>query len=180
MPTSRIFRSDAAYFFLVIILLFSGIQRTWPQSIGGGLRGTVTDLSGAVIPNANLILKSQGTDAVRTTKSSGDGLYSFTDIEPGLYTMNVSATGFEEKHFAQVTFVLNEIRELNVTLSAGAVNQIVDVQADQTSVVSQQTSVGTLIDGAKIRDLPLNGRDFQNLIFLAPGANRTASGTGQG
>ncbi|HEX3966526.1 MAG TPA: carboxypeptidase regulatory-like domain-containing protein [Edaphobacter sp.] len=172
--------SKASSLLLVFFLLVSGAHEGWSQSIGGGLRGTVTDQSGAVIPNANLTLKSQGTDAVRSTKSTGDGLYSFSDIEPGPYTLNVAATGFEEKHFAQVTFVLNEIRELNVTLAAGAVNQVVEVQADQTSVVSQQTSVGTLIDGDKIRDLPLNGRDFQNLIFLAPGANRSAGGTNQG
>jgi hypothetical protein len=180
MLNSRISRSNVSSLFLVLLLLVGGMQKVWSQSIGGGLRGVVTDQSGAVIPNANLTLKSQGTGAVRSTKSTSDGLYSFSDIEPGPYTLNVSATGFEEKHFAQVTFILNEIRELNVTLSAGAVNQVVEVQADQTSIVSQQTSVGTLIDGDKIRDLPLNGRDFQNLIFLAPGANRTASGTGQG
>jgi hypothetical protein len=180
MSSLRIFRANAFFFFLVLILLVGGQQIARSQSIGGGLRGAVTDQSGAVIPNANLTLKSQGTGAVRSTKSTGDGLYSFSDIEPGPYTLNVSVPGFEEKHFAQVTFVLNEIRELNVTLAAGQVSQVVEVQADQTSIVSQQTSVGTLIDGDKIRDLPLNGRDFQNLIFLAPGANRSAGGTNQG
>ena len=180
MSNLRISRLSTSSLLLVLILLVGGMPMAWSQSIGGGLRGVVTDQSGAVIPDANLILKSQGTGAVRSTKSTSDGLYSFSDIEPGPYTLNVSAKGFEEKHFAQVTFILNEIRELNVTLAAGAVNQVVEVQADQTSIVSQQTSVGTLIDGDKIRDLPLNGRDFQNLIFLAPGANRTASATGQG
>ena len=181
MPNLRITRLNAIYFLLSFILLLGGVRQVWSQAaIGGGLRGAVTDQSGAVNPGAELTLKSPGTDAVRTQKATSGGLYSFRDIDPGIYTLTVMAPGFQEKRFAQVTFVLNEIRELNVMLAAGEVNQIVEVQADQTSIVSQQTSVGTLIDGAKIRELPLNGRDFQNLTFLAPGANRTASGTGQG
>jgi hypothetical protein len=181
MTSLRISRSNASHFLLVFLFLLCGLQQAWSQAaIGGGLRGVVTDLSGAVIPDAELILKSPGTGAVRTQKATSGGLYSFRDIDPGLYTLTVTAPGFQEKHFAQVTFVLNEIRELNVMLAAGEVSQVVEVQSDQTSIVSQQTSVGTLIDGARIRELPLNGRDFQNLTFLAPGANRTASGTGQG
>jgi Carboxypeptidase regulatory-like domain/TonB-dependent Receptor Plug Domain len=181
MLNLRISRSNATYFLLGFIFLLCGARQVWSQAaIGGGLRGVVTDLSGAVIPGAELTLKSPGTDAVRTQKATGEGLYSFRDMDPGIYTLTVTAPGFQEKHFAQVTFVLNEIRELNVTLAAGEISQVVEVQSDQTSIVSQQTSVGTLIDGEKIRELPLNGRDFQNLTFLAPGASRTASSTGQG
>jgi hypothetical protein len=174
-------RLTSAYIFPVVLLLLNGPQKMWSQAaIGGGLRGVVTDPSGAVISGADLTLRSPGTDAARTQKSTASGLFSFRDIDPGLYTLTVSATGFRETRFEKVTFVLNEIRELNVTLTAGEISQTVEVQSDQASIVSQQTTVGTLIDGAKIRDLPLNGRDFQNLVFLAPGANRTASGTGQG
>jgi len=180
MPALKTPHSNAKYSLLGFILLLSAIQ-AWPQAAtGGGLRGVVTDLSGAVISNAELVLKSPGTDAVHTQKSTADGLYSFRDIAPGVYTLTVRATGFQEKRFEQVTFVLNEIHELNVSLAIGEVSQVVEVQADQTSIVSQQTSVGTLIDGSRIRELPLNGRDFENLVFLAPGASRTASGTGQG
>jgi hypothetical protein len=181
MSNLRTHRLSTPYLLLVVLILLNGPRQIWSQAaIGGGLRGAVTDATGAVISGANLSLRSPGTDAVRTQKSTASGLYSFRDIDPGVYTLTVSAPGFQETRFDKVTFVLNEIRELNIALTAGEISQTVDVQADQASIVSQQTSVGTLIDGAKIRELPLNGRDFQNLVFLAPGANRTASGTGQG
>ncbi len=180
MPALKTPHSNTKYFLLGFILLLSSIQAWSQAATGGGLRGEVTDLSGAVIPDAELVLKSPGTGALQTQKSTANGLYSFRDIAPGVYTLTISAAGFQEKRFDQVTFVLNEIHELNVTLTVGEVSQVVEVQADQTSIVSQQTSVGTLIDGARIRELPLNGRDFENLVFLAPGAVRTASGTGQG
>ena len=89
MLNLRIFRTNASSLFPVFVLLVGGLQTALSQSIGGGLRGAVTDQSGAVIPNANLTLKSQGTDAVRSTKSTGDGLYSFSDIEPGPYTLRL-------------------------------------------------------------------------------------------
>jgi hypothetical protein len=181
MQISQVVRHHRSFSLLILIFLLCCGQQAWSQAaIGGGIRGVVTDPTGAIIPGAQLTLKSIGTNAVRVQKATAEGLYAFRDIDPGLYSLSVTAPGFEEKHFDRVTFVLNEIRELNVTLAAGSVNQIVDVQADETSIVSQETSVGTLIDGPKIVNLPLNGRDFQNLTFLAPGASRTASSTGQG
>ncbi|QHN02900.1 TonB-dependent receptor plug [Granulicella sp. WH15] len=177
----RIIRSFVAPAVLAVTLSVGGVGHMLAQAaIGGGLRGAIVDASGASIPDATIVLKSTGTGAVHTLKASSAGLFSVRDIDPGVYSMSVTSPGFQEKRFAQVTFVLNEIRELNVTLSAGSVSEVVEVQAEQTSVVSQETSVGTLIDGAKIRDLPLNGRDFQSLVFLAPGATRTVSSTGQG
>jgi hypothetical protein len=181
MQALQIVRRHRSFSLLILFLLLYCGKQAWSQAaIGGGMRGVVSDATGAIIPGAELTLKSVGTDTVRVQKATAEGLYAFRDMDPGIYSLTVTAPGFQEQHFDKVTFVLNETRELNVTLSAGSVNQVVDVQADQTSIVSQETSVGTLIDSAKIVDLPLNGRDYQNLTFLAPGASRTASSTGQG
>jgi len=118
-------------FALLVLFLMSASVRVWSQAaIGGGLRGVVTDPSGAVITGAKLILKSPGTNAERTQTSSNEGLYAFRDIDPGIYTLSVSAPGFQEKRFAKVTFVLNEIRELNVAMATGEVSEVVEVAAD--------------------------------------------------
>jgi Carboxypeptidase regulatory-like domain/TonB-dependent Receptor Plug Domain len=153
----------------------------WSQgSTVGGLRGSVTDTTGAVLPGATLKLTAADTGATRTQNANGTGQYSFSDMLPGNYSLTVSAQGFQEKRFTSVTIILNEARELNVPLSAGSTDQFVEVNGDAASVVTLQTSVGTLINEKNITELPLNGRDFQNLVFLAPGASRSAGGTGQG
>ncbi|MFP5227326.1 MAG: carboxypeptidase regulatory-like domain-containing protein, partial [Acidobacteriota bacterium] len=157
------------------------MPRAWSQgSTAGGLRGVVTDTTNAVVSNAALTLTENGTGSVRRQLTNSVGQYAFTDVAPGTYSLQVTAQGFSEKRFTTVTVVLNETRELNVTLDPGAVSQVVEVQGEAASVVTLQTNVGTLIDDKKVEELPLNGRDFQNLIFLAPGASRSAGGTGQG
>ena len=170
--------------FPVVLGLAPGIGLTpsaWSQAAtGGSLRGVVTDATGALLKGATLKLTSPGTQAVRTQVANGAGQYSFVNIEPGLYTLEIAATGFQSTQYEKVTVILNETRELNVALAAGGDNQTVEVRGDQASIVTLETQVGSIIDEQQIKELPLNGRDFQNLVFLAPGASRTASGTGQG
>ncbi len=153
----------------------------WAQgSINGGLRGVVTDASGAAIPRATLTLTSLNTGATHQLATTSAGEYSFTEIMPGGYKLTVASPGFQEKDYEQITIVLNETHELNVSLATGEVNTVVQVTGDVATIVSLETSVGTLIDSRQIVELPLNGRDFQNLIVLSPGTVRTASGEGQG
>jgi hypothetical protein len=181
MPLFLNFRPNALKFLIVFLLFSFGMEQAWPQAATGGtLRGVVTDATGALLGGAALKLTDPGTQAVRTQVANGAGQYSFSNIEPGVYTLSVSAIGFQETRYDKVTVILNETRELNISLAAGSVSQVVEVQSDQASIVSLDTKVGTIIDEQKIKELPLNGRDFQNLVFLAPGASRTASGTGQG
>ena len=170
--------------FAPILALFLGMVAPnigWAQgSINGGLRGVVTDSTGAAIPGTDLKLISLGTGAVHSQTASGTGEYSFTEIAPGNYRLSVAGKGFQRKDYTQITIVLNETHELNVALDAGEVTTVVEVTGDVSTVVSLDTSVGSIIDSKQILDLPLNGRDFQNLIILTPGAVRTASGENQG
>src|ERR1700723_2121323 len=170
--------------FAPILALFLGMVAPnigWSQgSINGGLRGVVTDSTGAAIPGTDLKLISLGTGAVHSQTASGTGEYSFTEIAPGNYRLSVAGKGFQRKDYTQITIVLNETHELNVALDAGEVTNVVEVTGDVSTVVSLDTSVGSIIDSKQILDLPLNGRDFQNLIILTPGAVRTASGENQG
>jgi Carboxypeptidase regulatory-like domain/TonB-dependent Receptor Plug Domain len=181
MQCSQRFLSHGIAVFFLLMGIFVLLPQGWSQgSTAGGLRGSVTDTTGALVPGATLRLTASDTGAVRTQVVNGTGQYSFSDMLPGNYTLFVSAEGFQEKRFTTVTIILNETRELNVVLTAGAVSEVVEVHGDAASVVTLQTTVGTLIDESKIKELPLNGRDFQNLVFLAPGAVRSAGGTGQG
>ena len=166
---------------LVLLLLVAPCQRAWSQAqTGGGLRGTVKDTSGAMLAAGTVHLLDPATGTERVQQLNGAGQFTFSDIPPGTYTLRVESPGFQSQVFQRVEFILNEVRELNVVLTPGSVTQQVEVQSDQASIVTLQTEVGSLIDEQRIKELPLNGRDFQNLIYLAPGATRSAGGTGQG
>src|SRR5579862_9846537 len=170
-------------FLTLLVVLLSALpwNLAWSQAqTGGGLRGTVRDPSGAVLANGAVHLLDPATGTERISKLNGSGQFTFSDVPPGLYTLRIDSPGFQSQIFDKVEFILNQVRELNVTLTAGGVTQQVEVRADQASIVTLQTEVGTLIDEQRIKELPLNGRDFQNLIYLAPGATRSAGGTGQG
>ena len=181
--TSRRTSYDRGSFLILLaaLLLFVPCNLGWSQAqTGGGLRGTVRDPSGAVLPAGTVHLLDPATGTDRVQKLNGLGQFTYSDVPPGLYTLRVESPGFQSQIFEKVEFILNEVRELNVTLTAGSVTQQVEVRADQASIVTLQPQVGTLIDEQRIKELPLNGRDFQNLIYLAPGATRSAGGTGQG
>jgi hypothetical protein len=168
-------------FVLALFLVVVAPSISWSQgSINGGLRGVVTDATGAAIPGADLRLISLSTGAVHSQTASSTGEYSFTEIAPGNYRLSIAGKGFQRKDYTQITITLNETHELNVSLDAGEVTTVVEVTGDVSTVVSLDTSVGSIIDSKQILDLPLNGRDFQNLIVLTPGAVRTASGENQG
>jgi hypothetical protein len=153
----------------------------WSQAeLGGRLRGQVTDNSKAAISNADVTLKNIGTSASRTTKTNEQGEYVFVDVPPGLYSVSVQNTGFKKAEVSGVQVNLNEVRLLNFTLEIGAQSEIVTVDAQAESVVPQETTLRGLIDPQRIKELPLNGRNFQDLVFLAPGVARSAGNTGQG
>ena len=179
----KLTQSLSSRFALILALLLGMVSPNigWSQgSINGGLRGIVTDSTGAAVPGADLKLISLSTGAVHSQTASGTGEYSFTEIAPGNYRLSVTSKGFQRKDYTQITIILNETHELNVALDAGEVTTVVEVTGDASTVVSLDTSVGSIIDSKQILDLPLNGRDFQNLIILTPGAVRTASGENQG
>ncbi len=156
-------------------------EMAWPQAqTGGGLRGVVTDSSGAALPNATVHLIDTATSAERVQLANGAGQYTFSDVPPSLYSVRIESAGFQTKLYEKVEVILNQVRELNISLAPASVTTEVDVKADAASIVTLQTHVGTLIDQQRIQQLPLNGRDFQNLIYLAPGATRSAGSTGQG
>ena len=149
-------------------------------SIGGSLRGIITDRSGAVVPNSSASLTSSETGVTFNAPVNGSGEYSFPSVAPGRYTLTVSSAGFVSAKFENVVIDLNQAKLLPVTLQVGGSNVTVEVTAESEKIVTQETSVTGLFTANQIANLPLNGRDYQNLVYLSPGVTRAASGTGQG
>src|SRR6266404_5508622 len=162
-----------------MLLMLTSILMGQAQ-IGGTLRGTVSDPQGAVVPGAQLTLTNPATGVMRATTSDGAGNFQFVDVPPASYDIRVALTGFQTATFQNVVVNLNEVRVLNAQLAVGAMTQEVTVSGTAESVVPQETTLRATVGERDLQQLPLNGRDFQQLVLYAPGVVRGAGANGQG
>jgi outer membrane receptor protein involved in Fe transport len=140
----------------------------------GSLSGTVTDSTGAVISGATVTVASAATSITRTTSTSGTGNYRFDSLLPGVYSVRATKSGFATATAQAVELQISNTTTQNFTLKPGAETQIVEVTAEAPLVNQEKTSIGLEIVSRQIENLPLNGRNFENLAYLAPGAKATA------
>jgi hypothetical protein len=140
------------------------------QKTTGTLTGTITDATGAVVPDATVDLVNAATNARRMAKSNGQGFYNFPDLEPATYVMTVTKTGFKQVTERDVVLHVADATALNVQLQVGTSTENVDVEASPVLVETQTGTVSNTVLGQQVRELPLNGRNFVQLTTLMPGA----------
>lgn len=146
------------------------------QTYRGGIGGTVTDASGAVIPNAKVTLKNVETGETRMTDSTGAGSYVFQDLQIGSYSVNVVAAGFGDLTLNKIDVNPGAVTPANAKLTVGTSEVVVDVAADTTSQIQTLSSANNSVIGEKaVSEIPLNGRSFTDLLRLAPGYNASGS-----
>jgi outer membrane receptor protein involved in Fe transport len=165
--------------FAVLVMLVCNVS-VMAQETTATINGQVTDTDGAAVSGAEITLTSLTTGEVRNTKSGEDGYYTLTFIKPGLYDMAIKAQGFKEYQNKSVEFFVNDKKTLNISLETGAVTEVVTVTAD-APVIQSTPTVGDVIDNAKVVEIPLNNRNFLQLITLVPGVtsdDTTESGVG--
>ena len=152
--------------------------RVSAQSTFGSISGTITDSSGSAIPDAQVTLTSLATAATQTVRTGGDGLYSFVNLNPGDYRMDVQKDGF--KHFKRepVTVEVQQAVRIDPALEIGAVTQTVEVTGETPLLTPTDTSLGQVVDERKTNEIPLNGRNVFALITLSPAAIAGGSGSG--
>ena len=154
--------------FLTTVCCLSG--RATAQTVNGTFHGTVSDSSGAILPGATVEVKNASTDLVRQTTTTGDGFYTITQLPPGHYAINASKSGFTTARQADVELLVNQDAEVNFTLQVGAVSQTVDVTAAPPALQTTNATISQVIGSKEVVDLPLNGRQFTQLVLLTPGA----------
>jgi hypothetical protein len=123
------------------------------------------------------------TSVVRTTVANSSGAYGFLNVVPGVYTLEASATGFSRVTQAAVTLEVNQTATFDFHLKIGESQQSVTVEAAAAGVESSTAELGTVVSTQEVTDLPLNGRNFTQLLTITPGVaniNRDQSGTGAG
>ena len=140
------------------------------QTTRATLTGTVTDPNGAVVPGAVVNATNVATNISSSTTTTQDGSYTFTALPPGEYTVAVEVAGFKRNVVTGVTLQIAEASRLDITLEVGAVTEEISVVSQAPLVRSTSSEQGQVIDYKQIQSLPLNGRLFQQLITLTPGA----------
>ena len=157
-------------------LFFAVLGSALAQTVGASLQGTVTDPSGAVIANAMVQIANVGTGAVRTLSSDAAGHWREPVLLPGDYDVRVSATGFQTSVRQAVHLDVGQDATLDLRLEVGVSTSEIRVDAQTATVNLVSGAVSGLVDQKQMRDLPLNGRSFQQLALLQPGVNAVAAG----
>jgi Carboxypeptidase regulatory-like domain/TonB-dependent Receptor Plug Domain len=140
------------------------------QELTATLSGTVTDSSGAVIPNASISVTLNGVNGdTRVVESNGSGNYTVTNLTAGTYSVTVASTGFESYKAQNIVLDVAEKHTLNIQLKAGATSTTVTVEDNPVSVNTESSEQAGTISGVQVRELEINSRNFLQLVTLQPG-----------
>jgi hypothetical protein len=170
--------SNAKLLLIILLSCFLSLPIS-AQVSSGELVGTITDTSGAAVPNAKIIATNAQTNTVvRETASSGDGTYTITLLPPGVYNVSVEAPSFRKTVQNGIELQTNQRAKVDFQLQVGQVSEVVEVTASAPLLESQSSSLGTVIGSRIIGELPLNGRNFVTLALLTPGVNGVGSSVG--
>lgn len=154
---------------------------TRAQVSTSGITGTVTDPSGALIPNAKVTATDEATGVHQATQTTSAGLFSFPSMTPGAYTIEIEATGFDRYVGKGNILTVGQPLVVNVKLQVGSTATTVEVQGNYERLQTTNATLGNVIDRRAIQNLPLNGRNPLNLIALEPGlVQRSNGGAGSG
>jgi hypothetical protein len=147
------------------------------QSTTATILGTVTDSSDAVLPGVAVTIVNEGTNSQRTVTTDGTGGYEAPLLPPGAYRVEGELTGFKKIIRSGITLQVDQRARVDLVLDLGAVTETIEVRADAPLVQSESAGIGTVVDNAKIVELPLNGRDFFQLSTLVTGTAPPAEGS---
>ena len=153
---------------LCIILLFG--FRSAAQSPNGTISGLVLDPSGRVIVGADITIVNDATRVQSSSKTNGEGIYVVANLQPGQYRLQVSKIGFKTIVKPDIILNVQDALAINFTLPIGAASETVTVPGGTPMVDTESGAVSTVIDRTFVESLPLNGRSFNTLLQLTPGA----------
>lgn len=163
-------------FYLLFLLVFSS-WRICAQGTAGSITGQVTDSSGAPIPQATIRLSSSESGLSREVSASETGIYVFTNVLPASYDLTISANGFKNVVRRDVVLPVNASIRVDISLPIGDVTETINVtEAAAPILETTSAKIGSVVETKQITELPLNGRQFAQLILLTPGAVPVALG----
>ena len=169
-PVSKLLSSRllSRRFYFCLAVCLAAMPAAWAQ-VGAALSGVVVDQSQSVVSGAAVTVKNTDTGAVRGTTTDSAGRYQVVLLPVGNYEIHVSKTGFAEVIRAGVRLVVGQDATVDFSLSVGQVSQQLTVSADAPPVSLSTTDISGLVGDQQVRNLPLNGRSFDELLTLNPG-----------
>src|SRR6266446_10203657 len=168
----RIRRTVCVYMAAVALTMLSiNAPSSLAQVAGGTLTGTITDRSGAEIPNAQIVIKDLATGIERTVTTNKDGFYIAANLLPAEYQVTISANGFNTEIKTGIKINVGAQQEFNLMLQVGTVTHRVEVTAEAPAVQLASSDLSATVLANTVRELPLNGRSWTDLAALQPGVD---------
>lgn len=167
--TKNLFSSSIRFFMLAVFCLALGIGQAAAQStVTGGIRGTVTDAQGAVVPNATVTITNTGTNQSQDITTDGDGGYRFSNLQPGVYSLKATASGFADFTQNRVVVEVGQVTPIEVQLGLTGQTANVEVTAEAPVINTNSQDFATNVNQTSINELPINGRRASNFVLLTP------------
>jgi hypothetical protein len=162
--------------FMIVVAVFGTFSLLLAQTYEGRILGTVTDASGAVVVGAKIVVANTATNVTRNLVSNNAGEYVAPNLEAGTYKVSAEASGFKRAESTAVVVQVARDARVDIRLQPGALNEMVEVTGQSSLVDTTDSTLNGVLENKAINELPLQGRDFQNLLPLHPGVQRTPGG----
>jgi outer membrane receptor protein involved in Fe transport len=146
-------------------------SRSSAQTTTADIVGTVTDAGGAVIPGADVTVTNKGTGDVRKVKAGGNGDFVVSLLPPGSYSLTVTMASFKKFEVPNLTLAAGDKPRINAQLAVGDTTQTISVEATTPLLQSESATLQSSVNQLAVQDMPLNGRNFVQLVQMVPGAN---------
>ncbi len=155
--------------FDLIALAVALAAAVWAQVTTGTITGTVTDSSGAAVAGAQITVRETGKGTVQSYTTDEAGNYVALYLTPGTYVVSVEKTGFKRESSSPTLLDVDQRARVDFTLQVGQVSENVVVEASAPLVRSESAELGEVVNQRAVEQLPLNGRNFAQLVYLVPG-----------
>src|SRR6266516_1229873 len=162
--------------FVSALLLVTSLEQAWAQGSTAAVAGKVNDTSGAAIPGASVEAKNTGTGAVRKTVTDEQGRFRVVDLPIGEYEVQASQPGFQTIVRKGVLLTVGSDPVVDFSLPVGQAQEAITVQGEVSQIETQSVSLGALVESTQMRELPLNGRSYTQLMALNPGVTQITEG----
>ncbi len=161
---------------VLFMLAVLSASLAFSQAVNGSLVGTITDSSGAAIPNAKVAITEANTGVSRGTTTNESGNYNFSDLPPGTYTVTAEQTGFKRSSRPGVDVVVNTSGRVDLTLQPGQITETIEVTATAPMLQTERADTGRSMETRVVQDVPIGvSHNFQSLSVLVPGSARIES-----
>jgi hypothetical protein len=174
--TCRLFGRSAPTIALLLVFIADSIAPAHAQTFRGTILGTVSDSSGAIVPDATVTARNVATGLERSTRTDSSGNYSIPELPIGTYEVRVEMRGFQTAKVSDIVVAVASERRVDIGLVASGGGDVVTVHADAVQVDSTSNTLGGTFQTREVVDLPINGRDFTKFLVLSPGFTGDPSG----